>query len=249
MMPTICGQSVATPSAHSQGAGRAGYRPTVTLDDGLERSPSGTAKTAAEQRRKCACRSSGPGTSASSPAPVSPSRTRRRLRRPRPDESRPDHGWCHPPIYELRLEELDAQCRGEAAGDDGRCGSRHELRHDYSVGTPSDNGSIDQRVVSATRAIGTAPAKKPGYHVVVVKSTVVPGTTDQVVLPLLEESTGKRAGPGFGVGVNPSSRRRGKLSDFMASDRLVLADRRPHSCRARGALQEFSDERTPPPDR
>jgi UDPglucose 6-dehydrogenase/GDP-mannose 6-dehydrogenase len=102
-----------------------------------------------------------------------------------------------------------------------------------AVGTPSDNGSIDLgAVLSATRAIGTALAGKPSYHVVAVKSTVVPGTTDQVVLPLLEESTGKRAGAAFGVGVNPEFLTEGQaVSDFMASDRLVLGgiDDRTHA--------------------
>jgi UDPglucose 6-dehydrogenase len=65
--------------------------------------------------------------------------------------------------------------------------------------------------------------EKSGYHVVVVKSTVVPGTTEDVVLPLLEEHSGKRAGEAFGVGMNPEFLREGEaINDFMEPDRIVL---------------------------
>jgi UDPglucose 6-dehydrogenase len=58
---------------------------------------------------------------------------------------------------------------------------------------------------------------------VVVKSTVVPGTTDEVVLPILEKSSGKRAGIDFGVGMNPEFLREGEaVEDFMYPDRIVL---------------------------
>ena len=64
-----------------------------------------------------------------------------------------------------------------------------------AVGTPFDGRHIDLTYVrEAARQIGAALKDKAGYHVVVVKSTVVPGTTDGVVLPILEEASGKRAG-------------------------------------------------------
>src|SRR6185503_17409735 len=78
-------------------------------------------------------------------------------------------------------------------------------------------------VVRATRQIGAALKSKPSYHVVVVKSTVVPGTTDQVVRPALEEASGKQAGVGFGLGMNPEFLSEGEaVHDFMFPDRLVL---------------------------
>ena len=56
-----------------------------------------------------------------------------------------------------------------------------------------------------------------------VKSTVVPGTTDQVVLPILEEASGKKAGRDFGVGMNPEFLTEGEaIEDFMLPDRIVL---------------------------
>jgi len=57
-----------------------------------------------------------------------------------------------------------------------------------------------------------------------VKSTVVPGTTDTVVLPLLEQASGKRAGEHFGVGMNPEFLSEGvAIADFMSPTGSFLA--------------------------
>ena len=63
------------------------------------------------------------------------------------------------------------------------------------VGTPSNgNGSLNLRYVeNVCREIGSALATKPGYHVVVVRSTVLPGTVQERLIPLLEDLSGKRA--------------------------------------------------------
>lgn len=93
------------------------------------------------------------------------------------------------------------------------------------VGTPSDEkGRIDLKYIrSAAKGIGSALSKKDGYHVVVDKSTVVPGTTDSEILPLLEKFSGKKAGADFGVAMNPEFLREGKaIEDFMKPDRIVL---------------------------
>ena len=68
-----------------------------------------------------------------------------------------------------------------------------------------------------------ALAEKAGYHAVVVKSTVVPGTTDTVVRPILEAASGKRAGVDVGVGMNPEFLTEGEaVGNFMDPDRIVL---------------------------
>lgn len=93
------------------------------------------------------------------------------------------------------------------------------------VGTPSgEDGSIDLSIVKAASAsLGKAIAKKEHYHVVVVKSTVVPETTEKVVLPIVEEHSGKKAGKDFGVVMNPEFLREGKaVYDFMHPDKIVV---------------------------
>jgi UDPglucose 6-dehydrogenase len=93
-----------------------------------------------------------------------------------------------------------------------------------AVGTPFDGTEIDLTFIKeVARQIGLALHDKNTYHLVVVKSTVVPGTTDTVVRPLLEELSGKKAGADFGVGMNPEFLTEGvAIRDFMFPDRIVL---------------------------
>jgi UDPglucose 6-dehydrogenase/GDP-mannose 6-dehydrogenase len=99
-----------------------------------------------------------------------------------------------------------------------------------AIGTPFDGRHIDLTYVrEASRQVGAVLKEKAGYHVVAVKSTVVPGTTDGVVLPILEEASGKRAGADFGVGMNPEFLSEGSaVEDFRRPDRIVIGgiDRR-----------------------
>ena len=92
-----------------------------------------------------------------------------------------------------------------------------------AVGTPSREGRIDLGdVKEAARQIGAALPGE-GFPVVVVKSTVIPGTTDTVVCEALEEGSGRRAATDFGLAVNPEFLTEGRaVADFMAPDRIVL---------------------------
>lgn len=85
------------------------------------------------------------------------------------------------------------------------------------VGTPSrPNGSIDLTYVTrVAEQIGEAIGRKPGRHTVVVRSTVLPGTTEDFVQPALERASGMKAGVGFGMCMNPEFLREGtSIRDF-----------------------------------
>ncbi len=93
-----------------------------------------------------------------------------------------------------------------------------------SVGTPSkEDGSIDLKYIEeVSRQIGEV-LKGKEYHVVVVKSTVVSETTEKVVIPNLEKSSGKKASESFGVCMNPEFLKEGKaMEDFLKPDRIVI---------------------------
>ena len=91
--------------------------------------------------------------------------------------------------------------------------------------TPSnDDGSIDTSIIeSAASMLGEAIAGKVESHQVVVKSTVVPGTTEDVIAPLIAEASGGAVGEDFEIGMNPEFLREGSaVSDFREPDKVVL---------------------------
>jgi UDPglucose 6-dehydrogenase len=93
-----------------------------------------------------------------------------------------------------------------------------------AVGTPSTDRGIDLGAVrGASEEIGRAMAGTDRYQIVAVKSTVVPGTTDTVVAPIVEQASGKRLGADFGIGANPEFLTEGQaVADFMHPDRIVI---------------------------
>jgi UDPglucose 6-dehydrogenase len=102
------------------------------------------------------------------------------------------------------------------------------------VPTPTNaEGAIDLSYMQdASKKVGTALADKAGYHVIAVKSTVVPGTTEQVVIPIVEQSSGKSVRRGeIGMCMNPEflteisgswSTEEGMKKDFFSEDRIVI---------------------------
>jgi UDPglucose 6-dehydrogenase len=93
-----------------------------------------------------------------------------------------------------------------------------------AVGTPSENGVIDLKYIrAASSEIGSILRDRADYLSVIVKSTVVPGTTDTVVREEIENASGKKLGEGFGLGMNPEFLREGEaIEDFMEPDRIVF---------------------------
>lgn len=130
------------------------------------------------------------------------------------------------PIHELGLPELLERHAGKnlTSTTDLKAAVLASDLTLIAVGTPYKGDKIDlSQIRSAATAIGEALREKAGYHTVIVKSTVVPGTTRNVVLPLVEQASGKKAGADFGVGMNPEFLREGNaVVDFMNPDRIVL---------------------------
>ena len=132
------------------------------------------------------------------------------------------------PIIEPGLDALVAS----AVANGSLCAmtDSHEavLQSDVSmicVGTPSNsNGSLKlDYVKTVCREIGKALADHPGYHTVVVRSTVLPGTVRDCLLPILEGSAGKRAGVDFGLCMNPEFLRESSaVKDYYNPSLIVI---------------------------
>ena len=124
------------------------------------------------------------------------------------------------PIVEPGLEDVLARTVAEGrlrATTDTADAVRETEVSLLCVGTPSRrNGSLDLTYLErVSEQIGASLRDKSSYHVVVVRSTVLPGTTHGVVIPALERESGKTYGDGFGVSVNPEFLREGTaLKDF-----------------------------------
>jgi GDP-mannose 6-dehydrogenase len=95
------------------------------------------------------------------------------------------------------------------------------------VGTPSGSqGSLDLAALERVCTdIGPALGRTEGRHTVVVRSTVLPGTTEETIIPALEQSSGLKAGRDFGVAVNPEYLREGSgVADFDSPQKTVIGE-------------------------
>ncbi|WP_336328653.1 UDP-glucose 6-dehydrogenase AglM [Halovenus sp. HT40] len=91
--------------------------------------------------------------------------------------------------------------------------------------TPNEaDGGIDLSAMKAgIESVGNALREKDGYHLAVVKSTVIPGTTETELKPILESASGKTDGDEIGLAVNPEFLREGSaVDDFMEPDKIVV---------------------------
>lgn len=132
------------------------------------------------------------------------------------------------PIIEARMEDLVAEanksCRLHATTDSIAA----VLASDVSfvcVGTPSlRSGKLDlSHVEHVSGEIGTALKKKDSFHTVVLRSTVLPGTTEGVMIPAIEKNSGKKHGVDFAVCYNPEFMREGSaVGDFLQPPYTIL---------------------------
>jgi GDP-mannose 6-dehydrogenase len=134
----------------------------------------------------------------------------------------------HSPIVEPGVEELIRSAVGAGRLSATLSAAEAVQRSDVtfiSVGTPSGaDGEIELAYVrKVSQEIGEALSRKSAFHVVTCRSTVLPGTTRNTVTPILERSSGKKAGIDFAVAFNPEFLREGaSVYDFLHPEKTVI---------------------------
>lgn len=134
------------------------------------------------------------------------------------------------PVIEERIGELTAGVVASGMLDVDDDPRRAVLESDITivcVGTPSGSGGglSTVHLRSASEEIGAALRDKDDWHVVVYRSTMVPGTCEDLLIPILERASGKRVGVDFGVCVNPEFLREGSsVRDFMTPPKTVVGE-------------------------
>ncbi len=132
------------------------------------------------------------------------------------------------PIIEARMSELVAEANRAGRLQATTDATEAVLNSDVSfvcVGTPSlKNGKLDLgHIETVAREIGAAIRQKKSAHVFVLRSTVLPGTTETVALPILEKESGKKCGRDFTVCYNPEFMREGSaVADFLNPPYTIL---------------------------
>ncbi len=130
------------------------------------------------------------------------------------------------PIHEQGLDKLVSTYSGSRL----RAHSTYEVVPEteltmLALPTPTDaDGAIDLSAMkTGIESVGNALRDKDGYHLVVIKSTVIPGTTADTLRPLLESAAEKLDGEQIGLAVNPEFLREGSaVDDFMTPDKIVF---------------------------
>jgi GDP-mannose 6-dehydrogenase len=137
------------------------------------------------------------------------------------------------PIIEARMEELVAEanksCRLHATTDSIAAVLASDISF-VCVGTPSlRSGKLDlSHVEHVSREIGTALKQKGTFHTIVLRSTVLPGTTETLMVPTIEIASGKKAGADFAVCYNPEFMREGSaVGDFLQPPYTILGSQDP----------------------
>ncbi len=139
------------------------------------------------------------------------------------------------PIIEERIGDLTADVVSSGRLTVTSDARRAVLDSDVTlvcVGTPTARGGAlsTSYLESVTDEIGAALQDKTGWHTVVYRSTMLPGTCADLLVPRLEQASGKRAGVDFGVCVNPEFLREGTgVSDFLTPAKTVIGEFDPQS--------------------
>lgn len=134
----------------------------------------------------------------------------------------------HAPVFEPHLDQLvqesHSACRLHATTD--AAAAIHESEISFvCVGTPSlRNGKLDLSSVERSCAeVGRAIRSKRDFHWIVLRSTILPGTAEELAIPTIEAASGKRGGVHFAVCTNPEFTREGcAVADFLTPPMTVL---------------------------
>jgi nucleotide sugar dehydrogenase len=117
------------------------------------------------------------------------------------------------------------------------------------VPTPSEEhgGFSNKYVIEAGKSIGEVLKKKSSFHLVVLTSTVVPGSTEGELLPVLEKYSEKKCGVDFGLCYNPEFIALGNvIQDFLNPDFVLIGESDPHSGEILESLYKEVCENNPP---
>lgn len=132
------------------------------------------------------------------------------------------------PIVEPRVEALISEAHAAGRLQATSSSETAVLNSDISflcVGTPSlRNGKLDLgHIEPVCRDIGAVLRKKNAFHLVALRSTVLPGTAETIVVPALQQASGKQMGKDFGVCVNPEFMREGTaVADFLEPAMTII---------------------------
>lgn len=146
------------------------------------------------------------------------------------------------PIVEARIPELIAEAHAAGLLHATMDAEAAVMQTDISfvcVGTPSlRTGKLDlSHIEHVSREIGAALRNKKAQHTFVLRSTVLPGTTESIVIPILENESGKKAGIDFGVVYNPEFMREGSaVADFLQPPYTILGSRNAKDTELAGQL-------------
>ena len=134
------------------------------------------------------------------------------------------------PIIEAEIGEIIAETvrSGKLRATDNQDEAINQTELSFvCVGTPSQaNGNLDLTYIRRVcELIGGALKNKTARHTVVIRSTILPGTMRDIVIPTLEENSGKKAGADFGVCNNPEFLREGSaVKDFNFPPKTVIGE-------------------------
>jgi len=133
-----------------------------------------------------------------------------------------------PPVLEPGLDEMlsESHRAGRIHATTNAAQAIHNTDVSFvCVGTPSlRNGRLDlSGVQRSCHEVGEALRGKQGFHWIVLRSTILPGTSEGIAIPTIEKSSGKKSGTDFAVCTNPEFTREGcAVSDFMTPSMTVL---------------------------